>query len=340
MASDDTPRGTVATTPAPVTGSLEDIEDSILDSILGDPEGQPDEDDDKAPAEGDAGDDQDDPDNADDDEQPDDDEDGGQPRDAKGRFIPDDAKIRMPDGTVATVKDLKEGHLRQADYTRKTQEVAEARRTYQERNQRVEQLETQLSKTIEWAGQVLQYRTPKAPDRSMIQSDPIGYQEQLADYQEHMAYLNSFGQQFSESQRRQQELIAEQRAEQARSGREYLLAQVPELRDEAKFKAFADDILKHGTEAYEFSREELGSVTDPRMLRALHDAIKWRNLQAQRAKAQDKTKGRPPVSPDRRQSPESNQTRNREKDFKVLRATGGKGQAGDAALDRLLDKFI
>ncbi len=347
MAVDSNPQGTVANTPARISGSLEEVEDRILDDILGDSEGSAEEDVEEprrpkrdAGDEPDEGDDADEPDDTADDDESVDDEADDQPRDEKGRFASDGLKVRLENGDVVTVADLKRSPLLQADYTRKTQEVAEQRRNYEHGTRRVEQLESELSNEREWTASVLAYLTPKAPDRSEIANDPIGYQERMAAWQEAQQYMQSLQQQHAIAQQRRQQMSAEQMQEQAKEGRNRLLEAVPELRDDAKFRAFADDVLRHGTEHYGFTRDELGGVTDPRMLRTLHDAIKWRRLQAQKPKAQDKAKGRPPVSPGRRQEPETNRARSREKDFKTLAATGGKGKDGDAALDRLLDKFI
>ena len=53
-------------------------------------------------------------------------EDGDEePESEQGRFVADNAKVRLPDGTVTTIAELKQGSLRQADYTRKTMELAE-----------------------------------------------------------------------------------------------------------------------------------------------------------------------------------------------------------------------
>ncbi len=342
MADVNTPKGTGDQTPV-ASGSIEEIEDRILDDILGDPEeGTEEADEEPRRPKRDAGDEQDEgdepePDTADDEQA--DDEDADQPREDNGRFASDRTKVKLDNGDVVTVADLKKSPLLQADYTRKTQEIAEQRRSVETGNRRVQQLESELSTEREWTAQVLSYLSPKPPDRAEIHTDPIGYQERKAAYDEHQQYLGSLQRQQAIAEQRRQTMTAEQMREYAQQGQRALLEAIPELRDQAKFKAFADDVLKHGTEHYGYSHEELSNVVDPRMLQTLNDAIKWRKLQAQKPKAQDKTKGRPPVSPGRRQESAVTDQKSRDKDLKLLAATGGKG-AGDAAFDRLLDKFV
>ena len=56
-----------------------------------------------------------------------------QPQTEQGRFVGLDAKVRLDDGRVVTVAELRSGSMMQADYTRKTQELAEQRRSVEAR---------------------------------------------------------------------------------------------------------------------------------------------------------------------------------------------------------------
>ncbi len=328
----DNPQGTVSVEPA---SEPKDVFEAVANDLLDD-----DPIEDTEVEEADEGDDvaDDEPDEGEPTDEDDADaEDGGQPRDEKGRFLSDEAKVRLDDGTVVTLKDLKQGSLRQADYTRKTQEIAEQRRSADDRNRRVEQLESQLAAEREYATKLVQAVVPEAPVYDP--SDPVGYMEQKANYDQWQAHLQTLQTQDREAQQRLQQETQGQVQARIQEEKQRLLEAMPALKDEKRFDAFRNDVLSIGTRDYGFTPEEL-SVTDHRYVRVLHDAIAYRKLQAQKPKAQDKAKGKPPLTPGRRQQPEVNQSRAAEKDRQTLTATGGKGQAGEAAALRVLSKYV
>ena len=57
-------------------------------------------------------------------ESEDDDEDEAE---ADDELVADDGKVRLDDGSLVSIAELKKGHLRQADYTKKTQALVEIR---------------------------------------------------------------------------------------------------------------------------------------------------------------------------------------------------------------------
>lgn len=311
--------------------------DELLDAFLSDPEEDTAQEGDEPGPDEDGADVDASSDEADDAATPD----GEQPRDEKGRFLSDDARVRLDNGDVVTLKDLKQGSLRQADYTRKTQEVATQRRDYEERNRRVEQLETQLAQDREWTLSVLQSVMPTPPDTAELAKDPIGYMQRKAAYDENVARYNALYAQSMESLNRQRADESARLQQTFREGQQKLRHElVPELKDEGKFNAFRQDVIRFGTEVYGFTQEELGGLTDPRVFHGLSDAIKWRKLQQSKGKTTEKTQGRPPVTPGRRQEPQVQKVRATQKDRQTLKSTGGRGRDGQAALDRLLDKYV
>jgi hypothetical protein len=85
-----------------------------------------------------------------------------------------------PDGTTGytTVADLKAGSLRNADYTRKTQEVAEQRKQFETQSSVVKQREQQLEQNSQYIARLIQAIVPAAPDPATMQTDPMGYLQQ------------------------------------------------------------------------------------------------------------------------------------------------------------------
>lgn len=225
----------------------------------------------------------------------DDGEDDDQKQDSeKGRFVPDDARVRIvnPDGTpgFSTVAELKRGSLREADYTQKTQAVSAQSAAIKER-------ETQLEQNTKYVTDLLKTVIPGPPDPAMLKIDPVAYMEQEVLHKQWMQHL-----QYLDGQRQQTESARKAEAdksEQEIAQREWdaLAKAVPSFKDEAKVRAFGDDVKKYGA-SYGFKPEELRQAVllDHRQALVLRKAIAWDKLQASKVAVAQKVEGRPPVT--------------------------------------------
>lgn len=218
------------------------------------------------------------------------------PESEGGRFVGDNAKVRLADGTVTTIAELKSGSLRNADYTRKTQEVAEQRRALETQSQAFEASQKELAQQREYVTQLLQSLTPQPPDPALLSSDPLKYMQDKANYEafvQHQQYVQGLT---AEDKKKAEEKAASERQNRINSEWGQLLAKAPDLNDKAKFSAFEADVFKFGTE-YGFSRDELinGIPMDHRQALVLKDAIAYRKLKAAQPKVAKKVENRPPV---------------------------------------------
>ena len=266
------------------------------------------------------------------------DEDEGQaeeptaPEPEKPAYVPPEAKVKLPDGSEATVDDLIKGNLRDRDYRQKTQALASERETFKAKASEVQQFEQQLAADRDFLIQLTQSLMPQKPDYSMVSVDPIGYAEQKAQYEarkEHLDYLVGMQQQLSQrKQHEQAESIKEIRAREWQATLDHL----PELKDATRLNSFVGEIQKVAGE-YGYSPQEIQNVgLDHRQVRVLADAIKWRNLQASKSKVPAKVEGRPPVQRGgTRQSPDMQKARDVKVAMDRLKSSGSI-QAGVAAL--------
>jgi len=100
----------------------------------------------------------------DEDEDGDDTEDEPQPTE-----VADDEVVTLSDGTELTGKELREGYLRQADYTRKTQELAEQRREHEDLRDRVESYFTERTQDpVGWVEEIV--LTTQDPTATFVQA--------------------------------------------------------------------------------------------------------------------------------------------------------------------------
>ena len=234
-----------------------------------------------------------------------DDEDDQEPESDHGRFVASNGKVRLPDGTVSTVSDLIAGNMKERDYRQKTMELAPQRRALEEQSSAVKALEQQVNERLTYAASLLESLTPQAPEPPADPNDPIAYIEYLRakeNYDRYAAHSQYIQQQMGMTRQQAEEQARQQRMQRAAEENRVLLEKIPAIKDPAKLKALADDILSAG-EGAGYSRQELAEAVpyDHRMALVLQKAAKWDRLQASKPKVTEKVQGRPPVQRSGRQ---------------------------------------
>lgn len=283
-----------------------------------------------------------------DDEDEDQAEDGedDEPDSEQGRFVADNAKVKLIDAdgkeVVVSVADLKKGSLLHADYTRKTQEAAELRRTAEAQSESVKQAEQQIIEQREYMLSLLQSVAPQPPSREKLRVDPIGYWEDVASYDEakeqfdaHIQYITGQNQQV---QTKRQAELHEKRIATAQTEWTALLEKAPDLRDKSKFTAFEGDLNTFASE-YGFTPQEVAEALpyDHRMALVFKDAIEMRKLRASKPAVTRKTEARPPVAKGgKRLNPGAHQARQAQASMERLTKTGSlqDGVAAYLALEK------
>lgn len=240
----------------------------------------------------------------------------------KDDFATDVAKIKLDDGSVVTVAELKKGHLRVADYTRKTMEVAQERQAVEEHKSRVSSLEAALIQQREFVASLASQFIPQPPDEEFLHSDPYGYMIAKAAYDKDMQKLQMLQQQRDEAAQRQQHETAEQQKVRLEAERVALYEAMPDLKDPKRMEQFQSDVKNVFLKHYGFTLEELDGA-DHRMAKVIRDSIKYQKLLAKRSETKAKVEDKPPVMPSgRRRSAEGQQQTERQRNMERLTKTG------------------
>jgi hypothetical protein len=217
-------------------------------------------------------------------------------QDADEREADESLVVRLRDGTTITVAELKRGYGREADYTRKTQDLAEQKKTFESRQAQLSQHEQFFTEAAEHAIRVARAFMPKPPDASLRESDPVEYFLQKDRYDRAEAHVrtleNARKAQADRAAHEEGQLIRDHLAGQQK----LLLDKVPEFRSEKARRAFWDEALAVGQAHYGYSAEEMSHVHDHRLMMVLRDALAYRRLQASKPKAEAKVKEAPPVA--------------------------------------------
>lgn len=196
--------------------------------------------------------------------------------------------------TLGAIKELRESGLRQADYTRKTQEVAEQRR-------QLEANAANINATIDAFSNYLASQMPPAPDPSLALTDKNAYIEQKAIYDaalQNVQQIIQMGQQSKSvtaemEQSERQHLLAKENAA--------LLEKMPRLRDEGERKKFNAQTFKTA-QAFGFTTEELNGLLDHRLMHMGYYAALGLEAEKAKATAKKKTQNVPPVTPGKKRS--------------------------------------
>jgi hypothetical protein len=205
-----------------------------------------------------------------------------QPPEIEGQAAEDELEEIEVDGKRGKVsKALKDGYLRQADYTRKTQEAAERAKAIEaEKATLAEQAQTfqrhakEVGRLYALNEQIEPYEKLDADAWQRFSVDRPGeastawiHYQKLRDQRDALVgELNAQEQKWQvESQRESAKRVEEGRK---------AIAAIPGWSQEL------DGKLKSHATTYGFTPEEWSGVSDPRAVRVLMDAYNWRQLQA------------------------------------------------------------
>lgn len=186
--------------------------------------------------------------------------------------------------------ELRAGYMKDADYRRKTAEVAEQRRQVEQVAQQVQQQRQMYATQLDvYLGSLHKELVGSQPDPKLIEDDPQEFMRQQAAY-------NTRAQQFQQAMQYRQAVAAHQQQDEQRALAEtieqenrLLLDKMPELREEKTRTAAFSDVAKF-LSGLGYSPEELNQLTDHRALMVAMKAAKYEQLQAAKAK-----QAKPPV---------------------------------------------
>lgn len=193
------------------------------------------------------------------------------------------------------LSELLNGYQRQSDYTKKTMEAAEQRKTAdaerqqaqqerQEYHSKLERMAAQLEGALEQQSQI--------DWNALIETDPVEYLKQQQLFQQRQAL-------YQQNMQERQKLIQQHQTEQAQAQQSYLakqqedlLAKLPDWKDDAKAKAektvIADFLQKEG-----FDAEEISQLYDHRHVIVARKAMLYDQLMAKASTAAKKVQEAP-----------------------------------------------
>ena len=233
--------------------------------------------------------------------------------------------------------ELLKGYSRTADYTKKTQEVAEARKAVESERQKIEEASRLRDQYAERLGVIEQMlsQTDKAEDLSALkETDPIGYAVKVAEQSEREKQLAAV-------RAERQRLAQSQQAEQSERLKAHLASEaaklrdaIPEMTDEVKGEVVKRDI-RDFAKSIGFSDQELAQVYDSRAVLTLYKAMQYDKLQKGKSDLTKKVNQAPRMLKPGTSTPEAKDSEQLKKMRQQLKKSGKKDDAA-----RLFERFI
>lgn len=222
--------------------------------------------------------------------------------------------IELPDGTKIERDEVVRGYLRQADYTRKTTEVAT-------RQKALEAETTRISGITEAFIDHLSKLIPPAPGQDLAYRDPGAYTRQKAAHDAAVAQVQEIIQVGEKAKQAQeavsgvdrQRIVAEENAK--------LAERFPETATQKGRQAFFAQAAE-AAQAAGFSMDELQGVTDHRMFALAHLASLGMKAQQAQGKAREKAAKAPPATPNKPSNPTRQAAARNREAMKRLAQTG------------------
>lgn len=181
-----------------------------------------------------------------------------------------------------TLSELKSLAQQGADYTKKTQQVAEQRKALEAEARAIEEakyLRDAYAQRLQAMEQLLNSPEQSEDLEYLKESDPIGYAVRVAEKQQQREQLQAV-------QAERQRIAEQQQAEYAQQMQGYLAQQaeqlskvLPDYTDPVKGETLRSELRSFAKSSLGFSDEELSMVRDSRQVVALHKAMLYDKLQ-------------------------------------------------------------
>lgn len=189
-----------------------------------------------------------------------------------------------------TLDDLIKGYQREADYTKKTQTLAEQRKQVEAERQVIEQAKKERDQYQSYLKVIEQNLNANAPTEDLSylkENDPIGYAVKVAERTENERRLNAVRQE-------QARIAQQQQAEQSQSLNQHLESEaqklasaIPGYADPEKSTNIKKDIREYAKKIG-WSDQELASVYDSRAVLTLYRAMEYDKLMSNKTQVTKK----------------------------------------------------
>lgn len=183
-----------------------------------------------------------------------------------------------------TPEEIQSSYMRQKDYTKKTQQLAEQRKQFEQEAATLSQERAQYAQVLGQLQAQLQGQLGQEPDWDALRNaDPIEYSIQWTEWQRKSMRLQAAQQEQARVSQLQQQERQQQLQQHMERERQALELALPQWKDSEKAKAEKALIMEQG-KRLGFTDQELAQAYDHRAILALHKAALYDQMMS-KAKA-------------------------------------------------------
>jgi hypothetical protein len=230
-----------------------------------------------------------------------------------------------------TLSELQNGYQRQADYTRKTSDLAEQRKTFEAQEQAIQQERAQYAQALQQLSQMMPNELARFQniDWARLKSeDPFEYMTQREEFREAQERVQAV-------QIEQQRMAQMQAVQNARNWQERL-SQEKQLVQEAvpEFDKVKQELRSYALQTG-FSEQEVRGLIDHRSVSILHKAMMYDKMKSAKPQTKKVTKSTVVQKPGSAKTKTDVSSEKRTANVAKVRKTGSVDDAASAIFDLL-----
>jgi hypothetical protein len=210
--------------------------------------------------------------------------------------VPDDAEAAESEESLVTVRfdgkseqiplrEVVKGYQRHADYTAKTQQLANERQQFAAQQQATREERETYAAMLGALKEQLEGAKEIEPDWNAVwTNDPIGYARKRDEWRDKQDKLAAANYELQRLQVIKQQEHAESLKKTVETGRQRMMDLVPAWKDQTTWDSDRQKIVEYAQKVAGYSPEEVAQAYDPRAVVLLHKARLYDELLANRPK--------------------------------------------------------
>ena len=193
-----------------------------------------------------------------------------------------------------TLEELQNGYSRTADYTKKSQTLAEQRKQFEQQAQQIQAERQALAENLKAVEQFLSNPVPE-PDANLINSDPSEYLRQKDAFEKHQATVKAVRDEQQRIATQQQQDLVQQYTKNLEVEKTRLMERIPEWTNSDVATKEKQSITNYARKLG-FTDNELSQASDSRAIEILRKAWLYDNLMAKNQVAKKKVTKAPKMA--------------------------------------------
>lgn len=244
------------------------------------------------------------------DEAPDDDIDDDEASDGEDDYYDDDDdevveepqqtyKVKI-DGEEVEVDldELRNGYQRQQSFTRKSMELANQRKAFEQEAAETKQLRDAYAQQLDQLSAQIQQTVQQEPDwralsETMSERDLFLAKTEWDQYKEQQKNVDAERQRVAQEQMHDHQRNLEKHLQHQRAD---MMQRIPDWQNDDVRETERQEVIKYAQRRIGFSEEEIANASDARAIELLYKAWKWDNLQSKKPAAKKRTRQAPKMA--------------------------------------------